>query len=110
MAAPPTPSTPSTIAPSSSMSGVTLEDIMAQLQCMDAHLDTLNDELCHVNTCVGRITRRQAEIGGYTMPSTLVASTDESDGSDDADDDNATASNDEDDGDASSPSNDEMST
>ena len=88
---------------------------MAQLQCMDARLDTLNDELCHVNTCVGRITRRQAEIGGYTMPSTLVASTDKSDGSgsaDDAedDDDDATASDDKDDGAASSSSADEMST
>ena len=52
-------------------------------------------------------------MGGYTMPSTPVASTDESDDSnsaDDTDDDDATASNDEDDGDASSPSDDEMST
>ena len=40
------------------MSGVTLEDIMAQLQRMDAHLDTFNDELCHMNTRVGRIARR----------------------------------------------------
>ena len=45
-AALPTPSAPSTFAPSSSMSGVTLEDIMAQLQRMDARLDTLSDELC----------------------------------------------------------------
>ena len=55
-AAPPTRSAPSTSAPSSSMSGVTLADIMAQLQCMDACLDTLSDELCQVNTHVGRIT------------------------------------------------------
>ena len=54
-AAPPTPSAPSTSAPSSSMSGVTLEDIMAQLQRIDARLDTLNDELCQVNTRAGRI-------------------------------------------------------
>ena len=65
---------------------------MAQLQRMDAHLDTLSDELCQVNTRVGRITRRQAEMGGYTMPSTPVASTDD------------------DDGDASSSGTDEMST
>ena len=30
---------------------------MAQLVHMDAHLDTLNNELCQVNTCVGRIAR-----------------------------------------------------
>ena len=53
-------------------------------------------------------------MGGYIVPSTLVAFMDESDGSgsaDDAeDDDDATASDDEDDGDASSSSIDEMST
>ena len=37
--------------------GVTLEAIMAQLVCMDARLDTLSDELCQVNTRVGRIAR-----------------------------------------------------
>ena len=56
--APPTSSTPSTSAPSSFLGGVTLEDIMAQLVRMDAHLDTLSDELCQVNTCVGCIARR----------------------------------------------------
>ena len=39
---------PSTSAPSSSVGGVTLKDIMAQLVCMNAHLDTLSDELCQV--------------------------------------------------------------
>ena len=97
MAAPPTRSTPSISAPSSSISKVTLEDIMAQLQRMDARLDTLSDELCQVNTRVGRIAQCQAEMGGYTMPSTPVAPTDESD------------ADDEDDGNASSPSDDEMS-
>ena len=76
---------------------------MAQLQCMDARLNTLSDKLCQVNTRVGRIARRQAKMGGYTMPSTPGAPMDESD-ADDAD------SDDEDDGDASSPSDDEMST
>ena len=28
---------------------------MEQIQCMDARLDTLTDELCQVNTRVGRI-------------------------------------------------------
>ena len=53
----PTPLAPSIFAPSSSMSRVTLEDIMVQLQRMDARLDTLSDELCRVNTHVGRIAR-----------------------------------------------------
>ena len=44
------------------------------------------------------------------MPSTPVAPTDKSDGSNSAADDDVTASDDEDDGNASSPSNDEMST
>ena len=56
-ATPPASSIPSTSAPSSSVGGVTLEAIMAQLVRMDARLDTLSDELCQVNTRVGRITR-----------------------------------------------------
>ena len=48
-------SIPSTSTPFSSAGGVTLEAIMAQLECMDARLDTLNDELCQVNTHVGHI-------------------------------------------------------
>ena len=70
----------------------------------NALLDTLSDELCQVNTCVGHIARRQAAIGGftiYTSPSP-PASKDESDDGSSSDDD------DEDDG-ASSPSDDEMS-
>ena len=31
---------------------------MAQLERMDARLDTLSDELCQVNTRAGRITPR----------------------------------------------------
>ena len=42
---PPAPSIPSTSAPSSLSSGVTLEAVMAQFECMDAHLDTLTTEL-----------------------------------------------------------------
>ena len=78
---------------------------MAQLVRMDACLTTLSDELCQVNTHVGRITRRQAVMGGFTLASSpsSLASEDESDdgsGSDDADED-------DDDG---SPSDNEMST
>ena len=43
MVIPPAAIAPSTSAPSSSMSGVTLEDIMAHLVCMDARLDILKD-------------------------------------------------------------------
>ena len=53
----PTPSTPSTSALFTSVRGVTLAVIMAQLQRMDARLDTLSIELYQVNTCVGHIAR-----------------------------------------------------
>ena len=77
---------------------------MAQLQCMDARLDTLSTELYQVNVRVGRIARRQASMGGFALeatpsPPSLVASK-----SEDKDDDDAS----NDDGDASST--DEMST
>ena len=75
-------------------------DIMAQLQRMDARLETLSDELYQVNTRVGRIAWHQAVIDGFVAspPPTLKASKDEDD------DDATTASDDEDDGDASSSS------
>ena len=53
---------------------------MAQLVRMDAHLDTLSDELCQVNTRVGRIAQRQAAMGGFTTYSpSPPTSEDESD-------------------------------
>ena len=55
--APPTSSAPSTSALSPSAGGVTLEAVIAQLQSMDARLDTLSDELFQVNTRVGHIAR-----------------------------------------------------
>ena len=79
---------------------------MAQLQHMDARLDTLSIELYQVNVHVDLIARRQAIIGGFSLeaspPPPSVAS--DSDDEDEEDDD---ASNDND-GDASSI--DEMST
>ena len=54
-AAPPAFTAPSTSASSSSMGGVTLKAIMAQLMHMGALFDTLSDELYQVNTRVGRI-------------------------------------------------------
>ena len=72
---------------------------MAQLVRMDAHLDTLSDKLCQVNTCVGRIAWQQAVIGGFIASSSPSpqASEDESDGDgpdDDADEDNGVSSSD----------------
>ena len=81
---------------------------MAQLQCMDARLDTLSTKLYQVNVYVSRIARRQATMGGFApeaTPSPLspVASDsedkDDDDGDDDDDDDDVL---DDADGDASS--------
>ena len=103
---PPTSSTPSTSTPSSFAGGVTLDAIMAQLQRMDARLDTLSDELCQVNTHVSRIARRQAHLGGFIeSPSPLPEDDEASKDDDDSDDDD-----DDEDRDASSSSANEMST
>ena len=65
---------------------------------MDAHLDTLSDELCQVNTHVGCIARWQAIISGFTTFSSPSpqASEDESDDDgfsrDDADEDDGASS------------------
>ena len=78
---------------------------MAQLVRMDARLDTFSDKLCQVNTCVSRIARRQATMGGFIVafsPSPPASKNESDDGSSSEDAD-------EDDG-ASSPSGDEMST
>ena len=75
---------------------------------MDARIDTLSDELCQVTTHVGRITWRQARLGGFVAsPSpTLEAFEDEdADDGDDGDDDD-----DDEDEDASSSSDDEITT
>ena len=82
---------------------------MARLQRMDAHLDTLSNELCQVNTRVGRMAQRQAVMGGFVASLTPPPETFEDEDEDD-DDDDGTASDDEDDGDASSSSADTMST
>ena len=102
MATPPTSFAPSTSTPSSSVGGVTLKAIMAQLQDMDARLDTLSDELCQMNTHIGRITDRQACFSGVMeSPSpSPKASKDEgndgdSNGDDDDEDEDASSSRDE---------------
>ena len=83
---------------------------MAQLQRMDARLDTLSTELYQVNIRVSRIVRRQAAMGGFTPeptpspPHPVASDSDADDDDDDGDNDDASV----DDGDASST--DEMST
>ena len=85
---------------------------MAQLQRMDACLDTLSMKLYQVNVRVDRIARRQATMGGFALkptpsPPHPVASdsnAEDDDDDDDGDDDDAL----DDDGDACST--DEMST
>ena len=77
---------------------------MAQLQCMDARLDTLSTELYQVNVHVGCIARRQVSMGGFTpkatpSPPSPVASDSEDEDDDDSDDNDAS---DDADGDASS--------
>ena len=72
---------------------------------MDARLDTLNDELCQVNTHVGCITRQQTIMGGFTVASSPSPPTSEDESDDGSDSDDA----DEDDG-ASSLNGDEIST
>ena len=103
MMTPSTSTAPSTFAPSSSAGGVTFVAIMAQFVRMDARFDILNDELCQVNTRIGRIAQRQAVMGGFTIASSPSPPTSEDESDDGSDSDDA----DEDDG-ASSPSDDEM--
>ena len=87
---------------------------MAQLQRMDARLDTLSTELYQVNVCVGCIARRQATMGGFApepIPSPPHPVAFDYDVEDDDDDDDGDGDDDDtsdDDGDASST--DEMST
>ena len=105
----PSRSTPATSAPSS-FGDASLGDILAQLQRMDARLDTLSTDLYQVNVRVGRIARQQATMGGFApeptpSPPHPVASDSDAEDDDDDGDNNDTS---DDDKDASST--DEMST
>ena len=98
----PTPScsTQPTSVPFSSISDVSLGDIMAQFQRMDTHLDTLSTELYQMNIRVGLIARWQVTMGRFALEATHSSPPPVAfDYEDEADDD---------DGDASST--DEMST
>ena len=81
---------------------------MAQLQRMDARLDTFSAKLYQVNVRVSCIALRQASMGGFApeatpSPPSPVASASKDEDDDDGDDDDAS-----DNGNASST--DEMST
>ena len=67
---------------------------MAQLQRMDARLNTLSTKLYQVNVRVGHIAWRQASMGGFApkatpSPPSPVASDYEDEDDDDGDDDDA---------------------
>ena len=66
---------------------------MAQLQRMDAHLDTLSTETYQMNIHVGHITRRQATMGNFAPEATPSPPSFDSD--DDGDDDNASEDDDD---------------
>ena len=77
---------------------------MAQLQRMDAFLDTLSDELCQVNTCVNCLARWQARLGGFVeSPSPSLEASEDKDNDGESNDDD-----DDEDEDASFSSDDEM--
>ena len=79
---------------------------MAQLQRMDAHLDTLTTEIYQVNTRVNRIARRQACLGGFVESPFPPADASQAS----KDDDDSDNDDDDEDGDASSSSGDKMYT
>ena len=67
---------------------------------MDARLDTLSDELCQVNICVGCIARRQARLGGFVaspfpFPEASEDEDDDGDSDDDEDEDDSSSGDDE---------------
>ena len=71
---------------------------MAQLQHMDARLDTFSDELCQVKTRVSHIAQRQACLGGFVAspsPSLEAFADDDGDDGDGDDEDDASSSNDD---------------
>ena len=82
---------------SSLVVSVTLEAIMAWLQQMEAdfgaRLDYLTDEMCQINTQVGRIARQKALLGGFA-PSLEASTNEDDDASDDEDDDASSFSDD----------------
>ena len=87
---------------------------MAQLQCMDARLDTFSTELYKVNTHVSHIARQQALLGGFvespSPPPEASETFEDDDNSNDDDDDNSNDDDDDKNRDASSSNTNEMPT
>ena len=80
--------------PPSSRAEVSLAAIIDQFQLIRAnfgrHLDHLSDEMCQMNTKIGRITRLQTCLGGFALSPTPKPTEESSlDGGDDDDDDDA---------------------
>ena len=67
---------------------------MAQLQCMDARLDTLTTEMYQVNTRVGRIARRQAHLGGFVAAPSPSPKASKDEDADDEDEDASSSGDD----------------
>ena len=67
---------------------------MAQLQCMDARLDTLTTEMYQVNTRVGRIARRQAHLGGFVASPSPSPKASKDEDADDEDEDASSSGDD----------------
>ena len=91
------PSSSSTPPSSSFKADVSLTIIMDQLQlmCVDfgSHLNHLSNEMCHMNTRIGRIAHHQSRLGGFSLsPSPEPVEESSSDGGDDDDDDGASCS------------------
>ena len=86
---------------SSSSYGVeaSLAAIMDQLQHMHAnfgcHIDHISDGMCQMNTRIGRIARRQSNLGGFAPSPSLEPAEDYSDGGDNGDDASGSSSDNE---------------
>ena len=57
--------------------------------CADfgSHLDQLSDEICQMNTRIGRIACRQSHLGGFAPSPSLEPAVSSLDGGDNDDDD-----------------------
>ena len=61
------------------------------------HLDHLSDEMCQMNTRIGRITCHQSRLGGFAPSPSPELVESSSDGRDDDDNDDDTSSSETDD-------------
>ena len=89
------PSSSSTLS-SSSRVDASLATIMDQLQYMCADfgncLDQISDEMCQMNTRIGRIAHRQSRLGDFALSPSPYPAEDSSLGGGDDDDEDASGS------------------